>query len=401
MSTQSRPSTWLRPPELRTAAGPAERHATWLELFFDLVLVAAISQLATGLTHDLSLGGFARFAGLFVPIAWAWSGFTFYANRFDTDDLIYRVVVSVAMLAVAAMAVNVEPALLQGDSTGFALSFVAVRAALIFLYARAWRFTTDGARRVSAIYGTGFSIGAVCWLASLGLHGAGRYGLWAAALAFELTLPAFAWRVLGGFAINASHITERYGLFFIIVLGEAVVAIVAGNSGLKFGLTTSLVAAASFVVATSLWWIYFDLADTSVLGRGLLGLVFVYTHFLLLAGVAALGAGLKVAIKHSHAAHLSPGARWAVCGGAAAYLLALAILHLAAEWTTRSDRAFVSRLVLSGLMVVLASTGGALAPTVFMSLVAAGLLTQLVLEALTYPSGAASVWVPPPASSSA
>lgn len=408
MSIQSRPSTWLRPPELRTATDAAERHATWLELFFDLVLVAAISQLATGLTHDLSFGGFARFAGLFVPIGWAWSGFTFYANRFDTDDLVYRVVVSVAMLAVAAMAVNVQPTMLHGDSAGFALSFVGVRAALIFLYARAWRFTTGPGRRVAAIFGRGFTTGAGFWLASLAFHGPARYTLWAVALMVEMVQPVFAWRLLGGIAINASHITERFGLFFIIVLGEAVVAIVAGNSGLKFGLTTSVVAVASFAAATSLWWIYFDLADTSVLGRGMLGLVFVYTHFLLLAGVAALGAGLKVAIKHSHAAQLSPGERWAVCGGAAAYLLSLAILHLAAEWTSRSDRAFVGRVVLAALLVALALVGGALAPAVFMTVVAAGLLAQLVLEAVTYPTGAASVWtppvsgpVPPPASSSA
>ena len=90
-----------------------------------------------------------------------------------------------------------------------------------------------------------------------------------------------------------------------------------------------------------------------------------------------------------------------MCGGVVAYLLALAILHLAAEWTTRSDRAFVGRLVLSGLLVAIAFVGSALSPPVFMGVVAGGLLAQLVLEVATYPTGAASVWAPPPASSSA
>jgi hypothetical protein len=39
---------WLAPPKLRTATGRLdERHASWLELFFDLVFVVAITELST------------------------------------------------------------------------------------------------------------------------------------------------------------------------------------------------------------------------------------------------------------------------------------------------------------------------------------------------------------------
>src|SRR6266849_9143793 len=121
--------------------------------------------------------------------------------------------------------------------------------------------------------------------------------MWAAALALELGVtPSLGWRALRGPAVNAPHITERFGQFFIIVLGESVIAVVAGIAGTHFSAATFVVAVAGFVIALCLWWIYFDLADTSVVGRGLLGLVFVYAHFPLLAGVAALGAGTKVAI---------------------------------------------------------------------------------------------------------
>src|SRR5205085_919414 len=85
------PTVWSRPPRLRTLEdAEEERRATWLELFFDLVFVVAVGQVAHRLTHDTSTAGFLRFAGLFVPVLWAWTGFTFYANRFDTDDAIYR-----------------------------------------------------------------------------------------------------------------------------------------------------------------------------------------------------------------------------------------------------------------------------------------------------------------------
>ena len=72
MATASR---WHDPPRLRTLEDAGdERHATWLELFFDLVFVVAIAQLADGLAEDPSLRGFLIFAGLFVAVWWAWVG---------------------------------------------------------------------------------------------------------------------------------------------------------------------------------------------------------------------------------------------------------------------------------------------------------------------------------------
>jgi low temperature requirement protein LtrA len=105
------PAGTFRPqaPELRTTADPdEERHATWFELFFDLVFVAAVAQLGAGLVRNPSAAVFARFAGLFVVIFWAWVLYALYANRFDTDDLIFRLAKSGAMLAVAAIAINVH-----------------------------------------------------------------------------------------------------------------------------------------------------------------------------------------------------------------------------------------------------------------------------------------------------
>src|SRR5207237_5182265 len=135
-------------------------------------------------------------------------------------------------------------------------------------------------------------------------------------------------------AVNASHVTERFGQFFIIVLGESIVAVVAGIAGTHFSTAASAVAVAGFAIGLCVWWIYFDLADTSVVGRGLLGLVVVFAHFPLLAGTAALGAGTKIAITHADAPALGAGARWALSGGLACYLLSLALLHIAAEWTS-------------------------------------------------------------------
>jgi low temperature requirement protein LtrA len=391
------PTVWFRPPRLRThAEEEGERHATWYELYFDLVFVAAVAQLATALSREPTSAGFLRFVGLFVPIAWAWTGFTFYANRFDTDDVVYRLVKAVAMLAIAALAISVHSVMRGGHgSVTFAVCYVVVRVCLLGLYANARRHVGGPGRRLIDLYLCGFSVGAALWLVSIAVPGPARYWLWGAGLAVDLAMPPLGWSALRSAPVNASHVTERFGGFFIIVLGESVVAVVAGIAGTRFSAATSVVAVASFVVALCLWWIYFDLADTSVVGRGLLGLVYLYAHFPLLAGVTAVGAGTKLAIIHADAARLGAGARWAIGGGLACYLLSLALIHIAAERTSPRDRAFLGRLAVSALAVGLAAAGGALRPTLFLAILAAALAAQLVLELATYPAGAASVWTPP------
>ena len=132
---------WLRPPRLRTLAGEDaedERHASWLELFFDIVFVVAIAELSHELVVDHTLSGFATFAALFVPIFVAWQGFSFYADRFDTDDVLFRVCMLAAMLSVAALAIQI-PDVAHGESAGFALAYVAIRVLTVVLNLRAYR----------------------------------------------------------------------------------------------------------------------------------------------------------------------------------------------------------------------------------------------------------------------
>ena len=105
-------TTLIRPLALRYVAGdnPA-RKVTWLELFFDLIFVAAVAQVGEPLREDYSFTGLVRFAVLFVLIWWAWIGSSVFATRFDTDDVLQRVLTLVQMFAVAAMAANATEAL--------------------------------------------------------------------------------------------------------------------------------------------------------------------------------------------------------------------------------------------------------------------------------------------------
>jgi low temperature requirement protein LtrA len=58
-----------------------ERHASWLELFHDLVFVAVVSQLSENLSHDISLTGVLSFIALFIPVWFAWIGATFFCYK--------------------------------------------------------------------------------------------------------------------------------------------------------------------------------------------------------------------------------------------------------------------------------------------------------------------------------
>jgi low temperature requirement protein LtrA len=372
------PSPWISPPRLRTLDEDDERHATWLELFFDLVFVAAVAQIATTLDEDHSAVGFAAFVAVFIPVAWAWMGFTFYANRFDSDDVIYRAMKSVAMIAVAALAVN------SLDATGahadaFALSYVAVRAVLIALYVRAHRHVDGAARKVTQRFIVAFSVGALLWLASAFVPEGARFFLWGAGLAVELAAPLTTWRLLGSAPIHAAHIEERFGLFTIIVLGEAILAVVIG---VKLGEAQSALAAvATLVAALGVWWIYFDFADTSAIReQGKRAFVYVYGHLALFAGVAAFGVGAKLTIGHAGDDSLDAGTRWALCGGLATFLLCLAVFHTAVR-TNVADRVPASRVVAALTLLALALAGGTLPPLALAAILTTILVVQLVIEA--------------------
>src|SRR5262249_41379391 len=155
---------------------------------------------------------------------------------------------------------------------------------LVLLYIRTRRHVYGEGRRLVTIYLVGFSVTTAMWVASVFVPGPERYVIWGLALAIDFSLLPSAWRSLEGPRLVVSPLTERYGTFFIVVLGQSVALVVAGVAGLEFSAERWVVAVACFVTAFGLWWIYFDLADTSVVGRGMLGLVFTFGHLPLFIG---------------------------------------------------------------------------------------------------------------------
>jgi low temperature requirement protein LtrA len=374
--------TLVRPPRLRTLEDDGERHASWLELFFDVVFVVAIAQLAEELILDHSLHGFAVFAALFLPVFIAWQGFTIYADRFDTDDAVFRLAIFAAMLAIAALAVQV-PDVAHGESTGFVVAYVVLRSLMVALYLRSYRHVPQ-ARPLIARYAAGYSLGSVLWLASLAVGAPSRYVLWGVALAWEYSLPVLFRRFHAAIPVSTSHVPERFALFTIIVLGETIVAVALGTAGRDWALEAAIAGALGFVAAATLWWIYFG-TGAGMEMRPTTRAILVFTHFHIpvLAALTAVSAGIALAIAQAPHEHLDEGARWALSGGAAAYLACLTVAQRALIRGV-SQRKVAARTVAMLGLILLPVAGADLRPVAFVGALTAILLALVVFEMWVY-----------------
>jgi low temperature requirement protein LtrA len=290
----------LAPLRLRST-GEAGRKVTWLELFFDLIFVAAVAQVAEPLRHDYSAAELARFAPLFTLIWWAWAGHSVFSTRFDTDDIVQRILTLVQMFVVAAMAANAKDALDSRSSAGFAAAYAAVRFVLVAQYFRARR--VPGARPLTTRYIGGHGIAAVLWLASALVPAPGRFWIWAGAFAIDLGTPWMALPHSVHVPPDAAHLPERFGLFTLILLGESIVAVMQGmESQSDWTPAAALSAFCGMGISFVIWWWYFDgargaSAQPIASRRDALRFhIWSYAHFPLYLGIIITGVGVQRAV---------------------------------------------------------------------------------------------------------
>jgi low temperature requirement protein LtrA len=372
----------LRPPTLRTLDSEVEpRRASWLELFFDLVFVVGVAELAQELVRDHDPGGFAIFAGLFLVVFVAWQGFSFYADRFDTDDVLFRLVMLTAMLAIAALAVQI-PDVAHGErTTGFVVAFVILRSLVVGLYLRAFR-NVPAARPLTARYAGGYSISIVLWLASLTVAPPGRYVLWGVGLAIDYLMPVIAQPLHRQIPIDPRHVRERFALFTLIVLGESVVAVALGVAGQDWRTSSALTAALGFVAVAALWWLYFGFGVEGGFGQRPGGAqLFTRVHIALLGALTAGGAGVRLLIEEAPSGGLETGAAWALAGGAALALACLCVTQSLAE-RPPSRLALRRRLMGAALLLAVAALAGALSPLALAAIVATVLAALVAGEVI-------------------
>lgn len=331
-----------------TAPDAARRHrpratlrdgenVTFLELFFDLVLVLALTQATAIMAADPSWSGLAKGALVLGVMWWAWVGYAWLTSVIDPDQGWTRVVIAGAMAGLLVCAITL-PEAFDDESLTFAIAYGVVRYGQLGLF---WLAALEdgehGAELRRSINGLAASstvaVGLI--LVAAFFDGTTQGILWLVAIALDMLGPY----VFGseGWRLSPRHFAERHALIMIIALGESIVAI---GIGAEAGLGTPEIIAVilGMGVVFSMWWMYFDVVE-KVASRRLQAATpgkeqneiardsFSYLHFPMVAGIVFVALGLKKTLGHVDE-HLKVEVATAMFGGMAMYLFA----HLAFRW---------------------------------------------------------------------
>jgi low temperature requirement protein LtrA len=374
---------------LRRMSGrdPEEEHrsSTPLELLFDLTFVVAVAQAGTQLRHALAVGqaghALAGYAIVFFGLWWAWTNFTWFASAYDTDDAVYRLLTLLQMAGVLVLAAGIPAAFQHFDFTIVVAGYVIMRLALVGQWVRAARGNPAG-RAGPLRYAVGVTVLQACWVGRIFVHGPAALAGLLVLLAAEVAVPA--WAEFGGQATpwHPGHITDRYGGFTIIVLGEVVAAIAAaveaGLADRKASPSLITAAAAGLLLVFALWWSYFRHSSGAELRTSSpWTFAWAFGHYPIFGAVAALGAGLQVVIETlTGGTQVSPGfAAFTVAIPVATFLVVLELL------TARGTQPTGISLTLLTAALVLAAALAAPAATLPVSVV---IMVALVALLLTY-----------------
>jgi low temperature requirement protein LtrA len=328
MSTESR------------ARGGGDHRITPLELFFDLAMVFAFTQVTRLLADDPSWGGVLRGMLVLAALWWAWNGYAWLTSATDVDEGGIRLAMLASTGAMLVVAVAVPDAF-GDDAVLFGIAYLVVRLLHLLLSALVARDDPDS-RGALLRFAPTATLGASL-LAVAGFLETGRIAVWVVALAIDYLGPV----VIGigrGWGVAAEHFAERFGLIILIALGESLIAIGFGaGSQLDAGVLVSVML--GVIVVSALWWLYFDVAaifarrrllEVSGVERSRLARdSYAYLHLPVIAGVVLFAFGLETTL-HESAQPLDTVPAVALCGGAALYLLGhIAFLFRATHYLFR------------------------------------------------------------------
>jgi low temperature requirement protein LtrA len=327
---------WQRPQLHREEEEKKERRVSWLDLFADLIFVVVIAELAHYI-DEISWASIGGYLLLFIPCWWVWIAHTIYTDRFEQDDVSHRLYVFAFMLGVIALALNIHYGT-DKTAVGFALSYAFLRVVTITMWLRGgWHNPIF--RPVSNRYAVMFSISLLLWVTSIFVPAPLKFVLWGIGLFFDLYAPIITLKFQRQLPkMSTSRLPERFGLFVIIVLGEAVVSVVSGAAELKeISIYNAIVNGLGFAMAFGFWWIYFDQIQSRRPKTGIWwGLLWNYMHLPLLAALTSASTSILKFIQYE-GKPLPDEVRWLMCGSLVIVFLSLAIIEIAMQrpkWDT-------------------------------------------------------------------
>ena len=355
-----------------------KRSASFVELFFDLVFVFGITQVVASIHGHLDWPTLWRAAVVLGLLWWAWSQFTWLAGQTDFDEIRPRVVLLAATAGTFVLSVAVQGAW-GDDGRFFGAGYFGVMA---LAGAFGWVRSTEESTAGMVAYIPRALAGAALVLVGGFVAGDARTLLWVGALVVNLVSALAAGRYV--FTIDPAHFAERHGLFVIIVLGEALIAIGVGTIGHPGNAQFYAAGTAMLVIVLAMWWSYFDwlfpigeraLTHATGTARGRLARdAYTVGHYPLVAGVILFAVGTEELLAHPEAALDGP-TRWAFFGGLAIFLGAQVIMAFRLTGKLAWERISVV-LVLLATGATFASTSGAVVAPLAAATVLAGLVAE-------------------------
>jgi low temperature requirement protein LtrA len=368
------------------AAGPMcemhrELRVSSLELFFDLVFVLTITQLASLLSREVSLVGALQVLLIFVVLFWMYGGYVWLTNQVPPVSNSRRLLLIGGMVGFFVCALAIPRAFVNTGLV-FGLGYLLLVLVHSGLYAQV--------HGRAVLRFTPFNVaGAVSVIVASRLGDVGVYALWVAPIALQYVASYLARTVdetaQRGFDIRPGHFVERHGGLLIVALGESIAAIGIGVTDLSLDLPTIAVAVLGLLLAAALWWIYFgsdeeqakvSLASATVSDRVRMALFgYFYAFIPMLLGITTLAAGVKLSITNAEA-RLEFGAAALLAIGVAAYLVGDTVFRKAMH--IQSDG---YRLIAAGVALCTIPLGFLAAGFIQMIGLLAALVAVLAIEA--------------------
>jgi low temperature requirement protein LtrA len=293
------------PSLLRSRDAPGHGRVGFIELFFDLVFVFAVTQISHLLIvhFDLKTVLEAAFLTLAMWTVWMWT--TWATNWLDCERAATRLMMFALMAGGLVLAAAI-PGAFGARGLAFALAYAAMQNGRNLFLLYALREGSANERLNFQRVQFWITLSGALWIAGGFVSGAERWALWGAALFLEFASPWWSLWTPGlgrssteDWQVDPEHMAERCGLFVIIALGESVVLIGATFAGLPWAPAYGGAFAIAFVSAAAIWWVYFAVgaeeAREEFSHRGDLGRIardaYSYAHVVIVAGVIVAAVG--------------------------------------------------------------------------------------------------------------
>ncbi|MWB97252.1 low temperature requirement protein A [Agromyces seonyuensis] len=318
---------------LRPTGTPDADRVTYVELFFDLVFVFALTQLGAVLYEQQTLLGAIEGVILLCALWWAWVSTTWLTNWLDPTAVPVRAFVILLAFVVFTASVAIPEAF--GERAWvFAVAYTGLQVGRAVFLVLATRAHEPAASREFRQVLSWTLVGSALWIGGAFLPLPAQVACWAAAIGIELLGSILGYPVpgagrieLAGRDASGPHIAERAALFVLIALGEGLLVTGFELAAAETTPETIVSFVSAFVAAAACWWIYFDhgervgseAMEAAEAPARLARTAYTWVHLAIVGGIVLLGVGDKEVLGHPD--EQSPPAVVLVLGGPALFLV--------------------------------------------------------------------------------